>query len=120
MTGCPASPRPPRSIVANWSAATVIHGPTSPSGHWTRTSALVRVAEADVDPAELAAGVPAPDRDLPDDGAVADPHLDPRADGIDVRRRLLEPDRDPVTHRLRLLGVARADVAPQRGGLARG
>ena len=29
----------PRSIVTNWSAPTVIHGPVSPSGHWTRTSA---------------------------------------------------------------------------------
>ena len=31
----------PRSIVTKLSAATGIHGPVSPSGHWTRTSASV-------------------------------------------------------------------------------
>ena len=59
-----------------------------------------------MEPTELAAGVPAADGDLTADGALAHPHLDPRTDGVDVRRRLSEPDRDPVAHRRRSLGVA--------------
>ena len=114
-----ASPAP-RSMTANVPASTVIHGPISPSGHCTRTSACVGVAEADVDPAELPAGVAAADRDLLDRRAVADARLHPRADGVDVGRRLAQPDGDPRAHRLGPLGIAAADVAPQRRRARRG
>ena len=45
-------------------ASTGIHGPTSPSGQVTRTSASVALAQPEMDPAELAAGVAAADRHL--------------------------------------------------------
>ena len=60
------APAAPRSMIANPSASSVIHGPTSPSGQCTRTSALVGVAEPEVQPAELPAGVAAADGDLVD------------------------------------------------------
>ena len=39
----------------------------------------------------------------------------PRADGIDVRHRLVEIDREPVAHRCRARGIADPDIAPQCG-----
>ena len=67
-----------------------------------------------MDPAELAAGVPAADRDLRAGPCVADPDLDPGADRIEVRRRLVEAGprasgpSAPAARR-----VAGADVPPQ-------
>src|SRR5215217_3818307 len=52
--------------------------------------------EPDMDPAELAAGVATADGDLASRGEVADTHVQLGADGIDVGRRLLEPEREPV------------------------
>ena len=43
-----------------------------------------------------------------------DAHLHPRPDGVDVRRRLAETNCDPCAHRLRVVGAASTDVAPQR------
>ena len=56
------------------------HGPTSPSGHWTRTSAALGRPQPEVDPAELAAGVAAADRQLA-------PHASRRRPGPRSRRR---------------------------------
>ena len=101
-------------MIANSPASTSIHGPVSPSGHWTRTEACSGVSETDVDPAELTAGVTAADGDLVHERALTDPHLHPRSDGVDVGRRLAEPHGDPVAHRCRFVAIAGADVAPHR------
>ena len=74
----------------------------------------IGIPEPDVDPAELPAGVTAADGDLVDGRAIADPRLDPRADGVDVRARLVQAHRRPRAHRLGCVGVAPSDVAPQR------
>ena len=100
------------------SAASVIHGPTSPSGQVTRTSALVGVAEAEVRPAELAAGVAAADHELApgDRGSPIRVSID-GADRVAVRAGLAAAGRrasrpSPPAHR----PMPRADVAPQPGG----
>ena len=68
-----------------------IHGPTSPSGHCTRTSASVgrrRARSGSSRAAPLAC--PPPTVTSRWTVAVADADLDPRADGVEVRRRLVE------------------------------
>src|SRR5437879_5941201 len=72
-----------------------------------------RVAQPEMDPAELAAGVTAPDRDLAAKDAVADARLHPRTDRIDIRRGLQDAEREPVTHRTRMRYVPGTDVPPQ-------
>ena len=49
-----------------------------------------------MDPAELPARMPAADRDLAARDMLAAAHLDPGADRVDVRRRLLQFEPDPV------------------------
>src|SRR2546426_2396867 len=71
---------------------------------------LARRAEPDVDPAELAAGMPATDRQLTPHDRVADANLEPGTDRVPVRARLLRPDGEPVCGRCR--GVADSEVAP--------
>ena len=73
----------------------------------------VRIAETDVHPAELPTRMATADGHLASPRVLADPCLHPRANGIDVRSRLPQPDRDPPAHRLRLAGLAAANVAPQ-------
>jgi hypothetical protein len=65
-----------------------------------------------VDPAELTAAVAAADRHLAPLDPVADLDLDPRSDGVAVPAGLLQPQPEPVSHRLRTGRVAGADVAP--------
>ena len=101
-------------MIANVLACSVIHGPTSPSGQRTRTSAAVASPSPRCSQPSSPAGVPAADGHLVLLGSVADSHLDPRADGVDVGRRLTEPDSDPVAHRRRRVSGAGADVAPHR------
>ena len=88
--------------------------PTVPSGHWTRTSAPSRPAEPDVDPAELAAGVPATDRRLPTDGRVAHLDLEPGADRVPVRAGLGQAEGQPMPgRRRRSPGPVDAGVPPE-------
>ena len=65
-----------------------------------------------MDPAELAAGMAAADGQLTPPRRAARPELDDRADRVDVRRRLPDPERDPVGRAL-VAALDRADVAPQ-------
>ena len=95
-------------------------GPTVPSGHWTRTSRRRRRTEPDVDPAELAAGVPATDGQLAADRRVADLDLDPGADRVPVRAGLGQAwSAEPVAHRRRRRGRLRRRRRSARAGPAR-
>ena len=71
--------------------------------------------EAHVQPAELAADVPTADRQLMPDGDVADPHVDPRADRVAVRARLLDLEHEPMAHRGRRVGRPCSDISPDDG-----
>src|SRR5688500_7708279 len=84
---CSRRPRHPRASLAV--------GPLHPH------LGLARIAETKVSPAELPPGVTATDGDLPSRQTVADAHLDPGADGVDVGRGLREAQADPVPHRYR-------------------
>ena len=103
----------PRTMVWYWSTTSGSQSLHSPSGHWTRTSARGRVAQADVDRAQLAADVPAAHGELPPLDLVAGPDLDPGADGVPVGTRLLRasmPAQWPMSF-ARLAGAG-AHVAP--------
>ena len=75
-------------MVPKPSTGAAIHGPTVPSGHWTRTSALLRRAQPDVGPAELAAAMPATDGQLALLDRRTDAGLEPAPDRVPVRARL--------------------------------
>src|SRR3989442_6075446 len=70
------------------------------------------IAEPKVGPAELASGVTATDRELASKDALANAHLDPCPDRINVRWGLRDPHRQPATHRVRMRRVARPDGSP--------
>ena len=107
----------PRRIVTVRSASVGSHGPTSPSGHVTRTSVEIGGAQAEVQRHELPARVAATDRHLALDLAAAHPDRHPGADRVVIGRVLVQVDCQPVTHRRRLLGRAGAHIAPQADGL---
>ena len=65
-------------------------------------------------PPDLPAGVPAPDRDLAGDRAVANLYVDPSTDRVDVRRRLVQTNIDPIAGNRRVKGVATPHVSPHR------
>ena len=104
--------------MANVPACSGSHGPTVPSGHWTRSSAF----SADPSPRWIQPSWP-PACPPPTVSSRAttrspDPELDPGADRVAVRTGLAEPDRRPLAERRRRLGRAGADVAPELHVLA--
>src|SRR5437773_976906 len=70
-----------------------------------------RRTESNVDPAELAAGMPATDRQLTAHRRVTDPDLEPGTDRVAVRARLLRAEGEPAGGRCRGC-VPYAEVPP--------
>ena len=89
----------PATMIADSPASSVIHGPSSLSGHWIAELGLAGVTETEMQPAELTPGMSTTHGDLVDERTVAHAHLDPRSDAVDVGRRLAQPDGDRVAHR---------------------
>ena len=85
-----------RSTIANWSAEARCQGPTVPSGHVTRTSADDAGPRPKCCQPSSPPAWPPPTVTSRRMIALADPDLDPRADGVHVRRRLGRPDVQPV------------------------
>src|SRR5206468_2840020 len=76
---------------------------------------VVWLAEAEMEPAELPAGVPAPDGDLPLDDPIVGADLHPGADRVAVRPRLGQTKRDPIAHGRGSIRAPGANVSPDPG-----
>ena len=88
-----------RVMIANWSASMVCHGPTVPSGHWTRTSAAVASPRPTCDQPSWPPACPPPIVTSREDLRPSGADLDPRADRVAVGAGLFEPEAQPVAHR---------------------
>src|SRR5207245_11743007 len=73
----------------------------------------VRRPQAKMDPAELAAGMAAADRELAPLDPIADAYLRPCPDRVRVRPWLHDVQGEPVAHRARSGGLAATDVPPE-------